>query len=362
MAEENDAASKTEEPTPHKLEEARKKGDIARSADLSQAAALAGAFGVLAIAGGWMMRNLANALVPFIDHPDAISLQGGAGVAVAKQAAMAAAPALLAVMLATAVCGVAGSLLQGGLVISAEKMKPDLKKLSPMQGFKRLFGPDGLMNFARAFLKVAATGAVAWFVLKPHAAQMEGMPAMAPGAILPVSLELCRKLMLAVVLMLVVAGGMDFLWQRYRFLSRMRMSREEIKDEYKQTEGDPHIKAKLKQMRAEKSRRRMMQNVPKATVVVMNPTHYAVALRYVAGETGAPECVAKGLDAVALKIREIAEASKVPVVEDPPLARALYASVEVDEQIPQQHFEAVAQVIGFVMRQAERRRSGARPL
>jgi flagellar biosynthesis protein FlhB len=153
------------------------------------------------------------------------------------------------------------------------------------------------------------------------------------------------------------------MWQRYRFSVRMRMSREEVKEDYKNQEGDPHIKAKLRQMRMEKARRRMMQNVPKATVVVMNPTHYAVALRYEAGDTAAPQCVAKGLDDLALKIRAVAEEAGVPIIEDPPLARSLYASVEVDDIIPPNHYEAVAKIIGFVMNGARRAQTQrARPL
>jgi flagellar biosynthesis protein FlhB len=142
-------------------------------------------------------------------------------------------------------------------------------------------------------------------------------------------------------------------------LQKMRMSKEEVKEDYRQSEGDPHVKAKQKQIRFERAKRRMMQNVPKATVVVMNPTHYAVALRYVQGETAAPICVAKGLDEVALKIREIAEEHRIPVVEDPPLARALYAVIELDETIPREHYEAVAKIVGFIMGKGRRR---ARPV
>jgi flagellar biosynthetic protein FlhB len=158
-----------------------------------------------------------------------------------------------------------------------------------------------------------------------------------------------------------VITGADWFIQKQRFMARMRMSKEEQKEEFKNTEGDPHVKAKQKQLRAERARRRMMQAVPKATVVVMNPTHYAVALKYVQGEDAAPICVAKGMDAVALKIREVAKDSNVPVIEDPPLARALYAAVEIDDVIPAAHFEAVAKIIGFILRQS-RRRATARPL
>ena len=154
-------------------------------------------------------------------------------------------------------------------------------------------------------------------------------------------------------------AAVDVFVQRLRFTQRMRMSREDIKQETKDSEGDPHIKARLKQQRMARAKKRMIQNVPKATLVIMNPTHFAVALRYVQGETPAPICVAKGVDAVALKIREIAEEHKITVVENPPLARALYAVVEVDETIPREHYQAVAKVVGFVLGASRRR---ARPL
>jgi flagellar biosynthesis protein FlhB len=147
----------------------------------------------------------------------------------------------------------------------------------------------------------------------------------------------------------------DWLWQRQRFLVRMRMTKEEVKEEFKNSEGDPHVKARQRQIRFERAKRRMMQAVPQATVVVMNPTHYAVALKYEQGETAAPTCVAKGLDSLALKIRAIAEEAGVPVIEDPPLARALYAAVDIDEMIPPAHFEAVAKIIGFILGAGKRR-------
>jgi flagellar biosynthetic protein FlhB len=147
----------------------------------------------------------------------------------------------------------------------------------------------------------------------------------------------------------------DWVWQRQRFAKRMRMSREEVKDEARQADGDPHVRAKQKQIRMDRARRRMMNNVSTATVVVMNPTHYAVALRYDTKEAPAPLCVAKGIDSLALKIREVAEANNVPIIEDPPLARALYATVDLDQTIPREHFEAVAKVIGFVLSGSRRR-------
>ena len=355
MAEESDSGSKTEEATPRKLEEARKRGEVAKSADLASWASLAGAGSVLAIAGGWMIRDLAMKLLPFIAHPDAYDLVGGDGVKVMREALLACMPTIVMVMGATVLAGVFGNVIQQGFILSAERLKPSLDKLSPLKGFGRLFGIDGLVHFLRSVLKITIVAVVAWWSLKPHATELTNLAALPPAAMLSFALGVVKALFFAVLTLLGVGAGLDWMWQRYRFAQRMRMTKEEVKEDYKQSEGDPLIKAKLRQQRVERARRRMMQNVPKATVVVMNPTHYAVALRYEAGETPAPLCVAKGMDSLALKIREVAEEAGVPVIEDAPLARALYATVEVDESIPREHYEAVAKVIGFVLNAGKKR-------
>jgi flagellar biosynthetic protein FlhB len=355
MAEGDDAASKTEDASPKRLEKARQEGDVAKSADLAHVCALAGAFGAVAIGGGALARHLADSLLPFIAHPDTFELHGQAGIAVGWQVMQAALPALAAVMGATMLAGVSGNLVQTGFLFSTAKLAPNLSKLSPVGGFKRLFGIDGFMNFLRAVLKVLLVSAVAWWVLAPHARELPGLITVGPLRVLTYSVDLGKSLMLAVIALLALGGVLDFLWQRQRFLTKMKMTKEEVKEEFKQSEGDPHVKARQRQLRLEKAKRRMIQQVPKATVVVVNPTHYAVALRYEQGQTPAPECVAKGVDAVALKIREVAEAAGVPVIEDPPLARALYGAVEVDQIIPQHHYEAVAKIIGFILAGRRRR-------
>jgi flagellar biosynthetic protein FlhB len=361
MAEESDGASKTEEPTPRRLEQAREKGDVVKTMELPQLASLAATAGVLAIGGSWICRNLTAQLLPFIAHPDAIWLEGHGGVVVARHALAAALPAILIILLAAGGAGAAGHLLQTGLMFTPDKLKPDLEKLSPLKGLKRVFGLDGLIQFVKSLIKVAITALLAWFMVKPHLNELERLAEVDPHAILPFMADVLKRLVFAVVALLLVIAGADWFIQRQRFMSRLRMSKEEIKEEYKNTEGDPHVKARQKQLRAERAKRRMMQAVQKATVVVMNPTHYAVALKYEQGEDEAPLCVGKGLDSLALKIREVAEEHKVPVIEDPPLARALYASVEIDEVIPPAHYEAVAKIIGFIMKQS-RRRARARPL
>lgn len=347
--------SKTEEATPQKLEKAKAKGDGVKTPDLGPFAVLAAVSGVLVMAGGWMAKDMANRLLPFFAHPADMSVEGHGGVEILRYAMLAGAPALLMVMLTAAVAGSGASLMQTGLRFTPDKLKPELSKISPKKGFERMFGPDGLMQFAKSLVKVSVIAILAWWILKPVVPKFSSLSALDVGAILPFCMDILKRLVFAVVgLSLLVAGG-DWFWQRQRFLTRQKMTKEEVKEDYKNSEGDPHVKARQKQLRFERARRRMMQAVPQATVVVMNPTHYAVALKYEQGETAAPMCVAKGLDSLALKIRAIAEEAGVPVIEDPPLARALYASVDIDEMIPPAHFEAVAKIIGFLLGAGKRR-------
>ena len=358
MADAPEQDSKTEEATPRKLEDARKKGDVAKSPDVASALSLMAASAVILMGGGWFATRLTEQLLPFIAAPHTMlgALDAGGGVEIGAHAAWAMAPIIGIVMLATMVAGAAGNLMQSGLIFTTEKLKPKWSKVSPLGGFKRIFGPDGLMQFVKTFLKLVATGWIAWAVLKPHTREMEQLAAMSPAAILPLVQDLAVALLGAMLVFLAITSGADFLWQKYRFAERMKMTKEETKEDYKQAEGDPHIKAKLKQIRHQRSRQRMIQNVPGATVVVTNPTHYSVALRYEPDQgDGAPICVAKGVDNLAMRIREVARENNVPVIENVPLARALYAAVDVDQPIPREHFEAAAKVIGFVLGARKRR-------
>jgi flagellar biosynthetic protein FlhB len=355
MAEGDDSASKTEDATPRRIEEARKDGDVPKSGELAQVCALAGAFAAVVMGGGALAQHLSQTLRPFIAHPEAIDLAGGAGVTVTRQLMLAVAPVMATVLGATMLGGVGGNVIQHGVLFAPAKLAPSFSKVSPAEGFKRLFGIDGLMNFLRSVLKVLLVSAVAYWVLAPHARELPGLITVGPVAIITYSVNVTRSLMFAVISLLAVGALLDFIWQRQRFMVRMRMSKEEVKEDFKQSEGDPHVKAQQRKIRNERARRRMIQRVPKATVVVVNPTHFAVALHYKQGETPAPECVAKGVDAVALRIREVAEEAGVPVIEDPPLARALYAAVEVDRTIPHEHYEAVAKIIGFILSGRRRR-------
>ncbi|MFC0634933.1 flagellar biosynthesis protein FlhB [Brevundimonas balnearis] len=358
MAEGADPESKTEEATPRKLEEARKKGDVAKSQDVASALSLLGAAAVVLTLGGYFAGSMADQMVVFIARPHELmgGFDAGAGVEIATRMVWMAAPIMAAVMAATIVGGAGGNLIQSGLIFSAEKLKPKWEKINPLEGFKRIFGPDGLVQFLKTLLKLIAIAAVCWWVLRPHLREFENLAAMSPAAILPLARDLAFALLAMTLAFLAVAAAGDYLWQRLRFAKRMRMTKEEVKEDFKQSEGDPHVKARLRQIRMQRSRKRMMQAVPTATVVVTNPTHYSVALRYDPDKgDGAPVCVAKGVDALALKIREVAREHGVEVIENVPLARALYATVEVDDVIPKVHFEAVAKIIGFVMQKRRRR-------
>jgi len=361
VADDTDPESKTEEPSAKRLSDARAKGDVVKSADIPQLASLTGAVSVVVLAGGWLTRDLASALYPFIAHAGTIDLSSGGAMVVMKQATLAALTPLMLVMVVSAFAGAVAHVAQSGFLLTPDKLKPDFNKLDLIKGLGRIFGIDGFVQFAKSAMKFLVTGLIAWMVLKPHVGEVRNLVGMDPAAMLPEAMKLSKSLLLAVILFLAVTAAFDWFWQRQRFMNRMRMTLQEVKEEFKQSDGDPHIKAKRRQIQMQRSRQRMMQAVPKATVVVMNPTHYAVALKYEAGETPAPLCVAKGMDELALKIRAVAEEHGVPVLEDPPLARALYASVEVDEEIPVEHFEAVAKVISFILN-GKKSQSRARPL
>ncbi|MCX4198382.1 flagellar type III secretion system protein FlhB, partial [Methylobacterium organophilum] len=247
------------------------------------------------------------------------------------------------------VAGLAAGLLQHPLVFSAETLMPKFSRLSPMAGVKRLLGVEALFQFGKGLAKIAAVGVVGAVMLWNDRDRLEVFARLDPAASMPAILSLSLKLLAGMLCMHLAITLGDALYARFRWRKRHRMSKEELKQEMKESEGNPEVKGRLKQLRMARVKKRMMAAVPTATVVVTNPTHYAVALRY---ETGmaAPVCVAKGVDALALRIRAVAAEHGVAVIENPPLARALHATVEIDREIPAEHYRAVAEVIGFVLR------------
>jgi flagellar biosynthetic protein FlhB len=350
VAEDQDKSQQTEEPTPKRLEQAREQGDVVKSTEVSAFVLLGGGTLAIAMFGKYTAVHLARAMTTFLEQPDAMSVDGAGLSAMARALLPQIAMALMPIFAVVIAAGIAGHVLQARPGFSPDKIVPDFSKVSPLAGFKRLFGVEGLMNLLKGLVKMVIVGVAIWTQLWPERGGLESILNQSTVAVVGDMSHLLFKVLMASLISLGVIAGFDYFWQRMRWLSRNRMSKQEIKEEYRQNEGDPHIKSKIRQLRQERARRRMMTAVPQATVVIMNPTHFAVALKYESGKMAAPVCVAKGIDALALRIRAVAEENNVPVVENPPLARALHASIEIDEPVPPEHFKAVAQVIGYVMR------------
>lgn len=359
MSEQNDD-DKTEEPTPRKLEKAREKGDIVYSQEVGAALSLLVATGVVAFLSGPIVTEMARAFVGFIALPDQYSVEPGALRAVGASLALRLLAIFSLVAIALGMAGLAARYVQDRPTFTGERLTPKIEKLNPVKGLKRIFGKQAASSFVKSLAKLLVVGAALAWMLWPRDGKLESIALIDPRGLLPFIKDHVVGMMMALASAAALIAAIDYVATRQSYMKRQRMSRREVKDELKQSDGDPMVKAKLRQIRAERSRTRMLANVPNASVVITNPTHYAVALKYEQGQTPAPICLAKGVDAVAQRIREVAEAHEVPIVEDPPLARALFAAADVDEPIPREHYEAVAKVIGFVMRLA-RRRGRARP-
>lgn len=350
MADEQDDSQKTEEPTQKRLDEAREKGQVASSREINHWFMILGGTLIVTVFAPQMMVDVKRLILPFIEQPHAIptDLDHLRRVLVSTSTGLVFAMLVpLVVMVAAALLG---GFLQHGFTVSAEHITPKLDKISPLAGAKRLFSLKSIAEFAKGLLKLAIVAAVATMLLWPLGGQLAALTSLEMSQLLALLKDLSTRLMIGVLSVMTVIAGLDFFYQKFEHLKKLRMSRQELKDEYKQTEGDPIVKSRLRQIRTERARRRMMAAVPSSDVVITNPTHFAVALKYEFGGVGAPRVVAKGTDQVAFRIREVAKENDVPIVENPPLARGLFASVELDEEIPPEHYKAVAEVIGYVMR------------
>lgn len=348
MADEPDKSEKTEDPSEKKLEDAHKRGDVAKSQELTTWFMMVGTAFVFALLAPFTASSLMTQLKMIMLNADQIEV-GGPGFASFWQGLSGTVLVVAIVpLLLMAVFALAANLVQHRPVWSLDPIKPKFSKVSPLQGAKRLFSSEALVNFAKGIAKLGIVSIIMFLVMWPERDRLDTIITADPSMIMPVFQEMGIKIILGTLAVITVVAGLDFMYQRNKWWEKQKMTIKEIRDEYKQMEGDPKIKAKIRQLRAERGRKRMMAAVPDASVIITNPTHYAVALKYEQG-MGAPICLAKGTDAVALKIREIAGENEIPIVENPPLARALHATVEVEEEIPAEHFKAVAQVIGYVM-------------
>ena len=344
-----DTQDKTEDPTQKRLDEALEKGDVVKSQEVNTWFIIAGATLVLStfsgsVGGGILMplRNLiANSWMIRTDGAGLLQLTQTLGYAVVA--------AIGVPFLMLALAAIAGNMIQHQLVWSAEQLAPKFSKISPAAGFKRLFGKQAIANFLKGLFKLIALGVVMVIVLWPDRMRMESFLRVDPAELLPAVTGMTVHLLAAVVAILAAVAIADYFFQYRTWYERHKMSLQEMKEEFKQSEGDPHVKGRIKQLRVQRAKKRMMAQVPKASVIITNPTHYSVALAY-DRSMSAPVCVAKGVDNLAFKIREIAKEHDIPIVENVPLARALYATVEIDKEIPVEHYHAVAEIIGYVMR------------
>jgi len=349
MSDEDDS-SRTEEPTAKRLEEARERGEVPHSQELQTWAGLTGAALALAMLIPAGADRLVRACLPFIERPESLQvglddMRSGLGGVLLELGSV-----LAPTLLLLAGFGVACGLGQSGLLWSPKRVAPDISKLSPMKGLSRLFSVRAAVEFVKNLVKLSALSAAFAMLLMPVWSGIDQWASLPVMGVLGESDHVIRRMVATAAVLMTLVAGADYIWQRFSFLKRMRMTRQELRDEYRQADGDPQIKARIRRLRQERSKKRMMAAVPTATVVITNPTHYAVALAWDPAAMPAPKVVAKGMDKLALRIRRVAEESDVPVLENPPLARSLHAAVAIDEEIPAEHYEAVAQVIGWVMR------------
>lgn len=356
MADEVDKDSKTEEASEKKIRDSLEKGQVPHS---REAATFAGMLGIL-IAIIFLLREnvigLKFSLVGFIENPANYDLNTGADAtallgAVTLEAAKVVAP----VVLVMAVAGVAASFLQNQPRLVGNRIEPKLERISIIKGWSRIFGLQGQVEFLKSLAKLIIVGAAGYVALGPSHVDLMNSLFMETAAVPGLIQDLAVRFLSAVVAATGVLVAADLAWSRFSWSRDLRMTKQEVKDEHKQVEGDPLIKMRLRSLQRDRSRKRMMAEVPRATLVIANPTHYSVALRYVREEGGAPIVLAKGKDLIALKIRFIAEENGIPIYEDRALARSLYASVEVDKMIPPEFYKAVAGVILFL---AQRGRKG----
>ena len=350
MAEDQDEASKTEDPTAKRLNEARERGQTLVSQDVKQLLILLAAVGVVMTFSKTLALDIAVKSRVLFERAHDFPVNDGASFALLRDVIVTMGIALSLPILALLVGSALATWLQNGFLFTTGALTFNFNRLNPANGIKRIFSSNGIVELLKGLLKIATVGSIMIIVLWPELKNPEKYIFLDISAMPREILRICLLLLSSVVAFQVVVSAIDWLYQRWSFLKHLRMTKQEVKDEYKQLEGDPQIKARLRAIRNERARRRMMAAVPTADVVITNPTHYAVALKYAPESMAAPKLVAKGMELVALKIRELAEEHNVPIVENPPVARALHATVEIDQEIPPDQYRAVAEIISYVFR------------
>lgn len=345
------AGEKTEKATPKKREDSRKKGQVLKSADVTSALVILAVFLFLFFAAAL----LRDRFFLFFEHTFTQWIHRGPitmdnahliYIEVIKEMAV----ILLPVFLVSIIAGVSGNLMQFGFLFTTEPLKFDLKKIDPIKGLKRIFSVRALVELLKSVLKISFIGSVTTMIVVFNIEKVLGLAFKTPAETLMTVAQLVGLMGIVAAFVLLTIATIDYFYQKYDYEKNLKMSKQDIKDEYKNMEGDPLIKSRIKQVQREMAMRRMMQEIPDADVVITNPTHYAIALKYKDGEMEAPVVVAKGVDFVAQKIKMIANEHEVTLVENRQLARAMYSEVEIGDEVPEQFFKAVAEVLAYVYR------------
>jgi flagellar biosynthetic protein FlhB len=349
MADGEDKESKTEEATEKKVRDAMEQGNVPFSRELPSLASLTAIVAAGSFLFGSSVIDLRNSLSRFIDNPADWPMENAAdALLVLRTVGWDAGKLMLPAVGLMMVAGTLGALIQNPPQISGKRIAPQFSRISPMAGFGRIFGANGFVEFLKSLFKLIAVGVVGYVVLRATQYEVLSAMFMDPSTLPALSRDIIVRITSWIAGLVLVIVVIDLIWSRIHWRKELRMSKEEIKEEHKTSEGNPHVKHRMRSIARARSRKRMMAAVPQATLVITNPTHYAVALRYVRSEGGAPKVLAKGADLVALRIRALAENHDIPIVEDKPLARSLYDNVHVDQLIPPQFYRAVAEIIHYL--------------
>lgn len=350
MAEDDDDSQKTEDPTAKRLSEAREQGNLPISRDVATWTLLLGIVMSVMVLFPMLGHQMMIPLTAMLEKAGEMRVDNGEYQSILIYILGSFGPPVLSVICVLMAMGVLGWIAQTGIFFSPGLLKLKWEKLNPIAGIKRLFSANSLVELLKSIGKIIVVGSVASILITPIFHQSENMTGMNNDDLISSTYNLSIHIIFSVFLVFTVIAAIDLVYQRFTYFKNMRMTKQEVKDENRQSEGDPHVKGRLRQIRAEKAKKRMMAAVPKADVIITNPTHFSVALKYDPAKMQAPVLLAKGQDLVALKIREVADKNKVPIVTNPPLARALFATVEIDQEVPPEHYRAVAEVISYIYR------------
>lgn len=354
---EQEGQEKTEDPSDKKRDDSRKEGQVAFSKEVTSAAILAGVGLIFYAFSSFFLQRSQLFLSESFSHLNTPDFTINEVINIFGHAMEVSLPIFLPFAIIAMLAAIFSSILQVGFKLTLKPLQPKISKLNPLSGLKRIFSTQGLAELFKSLFKLIVLGYIGFLSFEQELPHLMGLSIASSDAIISYNFKLIAQITGKIILALVVLAAMDYLYQRWQNEQRLKMTKQEVKDELKQTEGDPQLKSRVRQVQREMSRARMMQEVPQADAIITNPTHFAIAIKYDRETMTAPEITAKGADFLALRMKTIAKENGVPVIERPPLARELYRDVEVGAIIPDRFFKAVAEILAFVYRIKKKRRT-----